>query len=251
MSEVHEALRTSVSRLRSVVQSLSDAQLEMAAYPSKWTIAHVLSHLGSTAVILSRPYEDALAGRETPPEFLQSVRDTWSAKSPREQASDSLEADRDFLDGLDGLSPEDRARFKFVMGPIALDFDSFVYFRLNEHLVHSWDIDVAFDPSATLSAHAVPFVVDNLDLAASYSGQSTASEHLVHVRTTDPRRDLAFSFGADGVAIGPCEPVDRPDLVLPAEALIRLVYGRLDPEHTPPVEGDSDLDELRRTFTGF
>jgi hypothetical protein len=44
--------------------------------------------------------------------------------------------------------------------------------------------------------------------------------------------------------------VDDPDLVLPAEALIRLVYGRLDPEHTPPVGGTADLDELRRVFPG-
>jgi hypothetical protein len=38
---------------------------------------------------------------------------------------------------------------------------------------------------------------------------------------------------------------------LPAEALIRLVYGRLDPDHTPAVKGDPDvLDRLRRVFPG-
>jgi hypothetical protein len=39
---------------------------------------------------------------------------------------------------------------------------------------------------------------------------------------------------------------------LPAEALIRLVYGRLDAAHTPPsvrVE-NIDLDALRRAFPG-
>jgi len=41
------------------------------------------------------------------------------------------------------------------------------------------------------------------------------------------------------------------DLVLPAEAFERLVYGRLDPAHTPDVEGDASLlDELRRVFPG-
>jgi hypothetical protein len=30
------------------------------------------------------------------------------------------------------------------------------------------------------------------------------------------------------------------------------VYGRLDPDHTPPVEtADADLDELRKVFPGF
>jgi hypothetical protein len=40
-------------------------------------------------------------------------------------------------------------------------------------------------------------------------------------------------------------------LVLPAEAFARLIYGRLDPEHTPPVTGDIDtVDDLRRAFPG-
>jgi hypothetical protein len=40
---------------------------------------------------------------------------------------------------------------------------------------------------------------------------------------------------------------------MPASALVRLAYGRLDPEHTPPtVETDEiDLDTLRRIFPGF
>jgi hypothetical protein len=41
-----------------------------------------------------------------------------------------------------------------------------------------------------------------------------------------------------------------PDLELPAEAFVRLVYGRLDPAHTPPVSGTADLDELRSVFPG-
>jgi hypothetical protein len=41
-------------------------------------------------------------------------------------------------------------------------------------------------------------------------------------------------------------------LVLPAEAFIRLVYGRLDPEHTPELAVVGiDLDELRRAFPGL
>jgi len=41
-------------------------------------------------------------------------------------------------------------------------------------------------------------------------------------------------------------------LRLPAEALVRLVYGRLDPAHTPALEARGvDVDELRRIFPGF
>jgi hypothetical protein len=39
---------------------------------------------------------------------------------------------------------------------------------------------------------------------------------------------------------------------LPAEAFVRLVYGRLDPDHTPPLTSRQvDLDRLRRAFPGF
>ena len=39
---------------------------------------------------------------------------------------------------------------------------------------------------------------------------------------------------------------------MPAEAFVRLVYGRLDPAHTPPIKAHrADLDELRQLFPGF
>jgi hypothetical protein len=39
--------------------------------------------------------------------------------------------------------------------------------------------------------------------------------------------------------------------VLPAEAYCRLVYGRLDPEHTPALTGDDALlDTVRSVLPG-
>ena len=70
------------------------------------------------------------------------------------------------------------------------------------------------------------------------------------VRTTDPARDFSLTTGPDAVALAPGDG-GAPDLTLPAEAFIRLVYGRLDPEHTPPFEGDPALlDSLRSVFPG-
>lgn len=53
------ALCASVSLLRAVVEPLVDAQLQLPAYPTEWTIADVLSHIGSGAVILQRRLDDA------------------------------------------------------------------------------------------------------------------------------------------------------------------------------------------------
>ena len=39
--------------------------------------------------------------------------------------------------------------------------------------------------------------------------------------------------------------------MLPAEALVRPVYGRLDPDHTPGGVDDPRLATLRRVFPGF
>ncbi len=69
--------------------------------------------------------------------------------------------------------------------------------------------------------------------------------------TTGPERTFLVVLGPDEVSLSPADPGADPDLVLPAEALVRLVYGRLDPGHTPPVEGTADLDELRAVFPGF
>jgi uncharacterized protein (TIGR03083 family) len=250
MTKPLDALRISAARLRSVITSLSEAQLVAPAYPADWTIAHVLSHLGSGAVILTRRLADAVAGRETAPDFSQSVWDSWNAKSPRAQAEHVLVADQALIDALDALSQEARESFHFSMGPMNFDFDGFVYLRLNEHVLHLWDVEVALDPSVTLTPDAVPLVVDNLELVVRFTAKSRAAEHLVHVRTTDPRRDLALAIGGEGVTIGPSAPVEVPDLVIPAEALIRLVYGRMDPVHTPATHGTADLDELRSTFPG-
>ena len=40
---------------------------------------------------------------------------------------------------------------------------------------------------------------------------------------------------------------------MPAEALLRLAYGRLDPAHTPArsTADPADLDQLRAIFPGF
>ncbi len=42
------------------------------------------------------------------------------------------------------------------------------------------------------------------------------------------------------------------ELRLPAEAFVRLVYGRMDEAHTPAVESAGvELDELRQIFPGY
>jgi len=247
------ALRNSVRRLHELCRGLDDAQLEAMSYARDWSIADVLSHLGSAAVIMRRRLEDTMAGAETPDDFAPAVWEEWNAKSARAKADDALVADESVLEAFESVTPADRARLRFPMGPLSLGFDEFAALRLNEHAFHTWDIEVVFDDGAHLPQDAAAEVVDNLVLIARFTGRPTDEVSDVVVRTTDPAREFAVSLSAEGVELseGEGDSVREPDLVLPAEAFCRLVYGRLDPEHTPALTGDDALlDTVRSVFPG-
>jgi len=244
-------LRESVGRLHQLCRGLDDAELETQSYCREWSIADVLSHLGSSAVIMGRRLEDAQAGRATPDDFPPSVWDEWNAKSARAKADDALVADEALLEALEAVGAPDRDRLTFPMGPLTFDFDQFARARVNEHALHTWDIEVVFDERAHLPHDAVAVVVDNLGLIARFTGRPTGVPRHVVVGTTDPVREFTVRLAVDAVELGPGGNEGALDLVLPAEAFCRLVYGRLDAAHTPVVTGDAAvLDSLRAVFPG-
>jgi len=243
-------LRSSAEHLSDVVEHLDADQLDASAYPSEWSIADVLSHLGSGAVILQRRLEDTLAGDETPSEFSEGVWDEWNAKSSVVKRTDGLAADQALLARLGSLRDAERADLRFSMGPLSEDFAGFVGLRVNEHVLHTWDIEVPMDPEATLDPEASEYIIDRLELIARFTGKAADVDLHLSVRTADPRRDFALSVGPEAVTLNSSEPEPHPDLELPAEAFIRLVYGRLDPDHTPALEGHDHLVKLRRVFPG-
>ena len=182
-----DALRSSVDRLAALVRPLG-ADVRRHAYPSEWTIADVLSHLGSGAVIMTRNIDDAVAGRSAPDGFNASVWDEWNAKSPEEQAADSLTVDGTCTERLERLTPDQRASIRVALGPMELAFDQIVGMRLNEHLLHEWDVAVALDPSATLAADGTEQVVDNLELIGRFAAKPAGPPRTVTIATTAPAR---------------------------------------------------------------
>lgn len=251
MSDSLDALELSIKRLRSFVEGLSEHQFVASAYPTEWTVADVMSHIGSAAVIFKRGVDDSLEGRATPSEFNQSVWDVWNAKTPHAQVTDALGADRALLARLTAMTPEERERFRLKLGPMSFDFERAVKLRLAEHAMHTWDIEEAFDTSVTLQSEAVPLLIDNLELVMRFGAKPTDNEHTLHIRTTDPLREFALTQSGDGVTLNRIDDVQRIDLELPAEAFLRLTYGRLDEEHTPAGIDPTHLDELRRVFPGI
>ena len=149
------------------------------------------------------------------------------------QGGHALVADRDLLERVESLSDEDRSSFRFSMGPLELLFDGFVGMRLNEHALHTWDIEVTIDPIATVPAESTAHIVDNLELIARFTAKPTGNTGAIAVRTDQPRRTSPSN------SLPMRSPSEREmDRASPISnfrpGFVRLTYGdwiRLNPEH--------------------
>src|SRR3982750_4859153 len=98
------SLRATHDELAGLVRTLDDDQLTRPSGASEWTVAQVLSHLGSGAEISLAGFRAALDGAPAPEQdFNERVWDRWNAMSPREQADGFLEHDAVLVQTLEGL----------------------------------------------------------------------------------------------------------------------------------------------------
>lgn len=251
------AVRESHQRLVDCVAGLTDDQLSGPSYDDEWTIAQVLSHLGSGAEIFSMVLLAGREGRSAPGlEEFQPVWGRWNAKPAMQQVHDAIAADAAFLDQLGSLDAHQLADWRIVMFGDDQDLVGLLRLRLGEHAVHTWDVAVVRDSNATLAPSVVDLLVDPLDQLVRRVAKPTDAPVAVRIVTERPPRQLRLRVDDDGASLtagdGTADVVDDPVLHLPAEALVRLVYGRLDPHHTPPLDATGvDLDLLRRVFPGF
>ena len=247
------ALRHSHDRLRASVEPLGLAELEQRSYASEWSIAQVLSHLGSQAEIFGLFLDAGLTGQEPPGrEEFMPIWDSWNAKDPQAQAADALRADQATLERFESLDAEQLARVHLKMFGMELGATGLARMRVGEHAIHTWDVAVALDPSATVKADAVGLLIDTVGQLAAWAGKPDGKQRRLRVSTTDPERHFILETG-DAVSLTESDGEDGLlELRLPAEAFVRLVYGRMDEAHTPPTESAGvELDELRPIFPGF
>jgi uncharacterized protein (TIGR03083 family) len=250
------ALRGSQQRLAAMVTPMSAAAVESPSYDSEWSIAQVMSHLGSGAEIFALFIDAGLTGSPSPAfEQFQPIWDTWNSKSPNDQAQDGLRADATFVEQLDGLDEAQQASWQLEMFGGEQRLADVIRLRLGEHTLHSWDVAVMGDPDATLAPDAVALLIDHMGQLVARAGKTPAKPIGVVFETADPARSLRLDATGEALSLTAQEPGTRADgdavVRLPAEALIRLFYGRLDPDHTPSIETDGiDLDTLRTMFPG-
>lgn len=252
-----QTLRESHDRLAGIVGKLSPEQVSGPSYCSEWSTAQVLSHLGSGAEIGLGNLEASLAHQEAPSrDVYQGIWARWDAKTPDQMAADFVESDRRYVTRLEGLSDAELASVSTQMMGRTLDATAIVGMRLYEHALHTWDVEVIGDPKATVQAQAVDLIIDLLPgrigrLARGEKPKAASVE--LRVDSVAPARSSHLKIG-DEVSLEADGGSPGGTLALPSEALLRLTYGRLDPEHTPPdvkIEGPVSLDELRTLFGGF
>ena len=113
-------LRESHERLAGLVEPLTPEQVRARSFCTDWSIAQVLSHIGSGAEISLLMLPGALGeGEPAGPESFQAVWDVWNAKTPDAQAADALAADERQVATLEQLTDEQYDAFLKGEHPIA------------------------------------------------------------------------------------------------------------------------------------
>src|SRR4051794_28327122 len=108
-------LRANHDRLAAFVASLDEDQLKSPSGALEWTIADVLSHLGSGAEIQHHTIARALGLEEDEPEN-QPIWDRWNALPPTEQATEFVVADERLVALSESLTPQQRAEVRVDLG---------------------------------------------------------------------------------------------------------------------------------------
>jgi len=244
--------RRSQQRLAGIVEPLDEAGLERTSYADDWSVAEVLSHLGSQSEIFSLFVEAALGEGEPPTQdAFGSIWDRWNAKSPTAQRADSLATDDRLLRRIEGLDDDQLAAAHVEMFGSDVGIAGLLHRRLPEHALHTWDVAVIFDEEAEVAADAVEVIVDELDYLVSRVGRPAAHPTTVAVNTERPERH--FVLDTAGVELRSGSAGAAASVDLSAEAFVRLVYGRLTdtglPRDKVHTRGAS-LEDLRAVFTG-
>ncbi len=252
------ALRSEHDALAATVPTLSEAQLTGSSGASDWTVADVLSHLGSGAEITLAGLRAGLGETPAPgPGFNESVWDRWNALSPQDQAAGWLASNSALVTAFESVPEANHEDLKIDIGflPEPLPFASFAAMRLSEAVPHGWDVRAGLDPAAALTEPSAELLAEHLSSGLSFLlgfiGQPSvaADDAVVEISGTPYRIVLD-----DKARLTTDAATATATFAGPLESAMRLIYGRLGPKFTPAgveVTGALTLDELRESFPGF
>jgi uncharacterized protein (TIGR03083 family) len=252
------ALREGHTALAEFVPTLSDDQLAGPSGASQWTVAEVLGHLGSGAEIMLAGLHSALDGRAAPgPEFNGPVWDRWNAMSADEKRAGYVERSDVLVGAFDALDRQERDSLEIGVSymPAPLPLATFAGLRLNETALHGWDIRVGVDSDAELDAGSADLLAellaDQIGFMLAFIAKPDRIDRPVVLEIAGSNLVISIT---DAVTLGkPAAPASAT-FTGPLASAIRLIAGRLGPDHTPrslDVTGNVTLAELREVFPGY
>ena len=247
------ALRANHDALAAVVPELTAQQLTGRSGAAEWSVAQVLSHLGSGAEIARKPIATA-AGEQVESEDNKEIWARWDGSSPAQQAAGYVEHDPAYLDTVEGLSPEQRDSLRVDLGflPEPVPLEVALGMRLNEVANHAWDVHVGLDPQAEIDSETAGVLVELFTGPLAFLLGFTAKPDLLdgEVRLAVPGGALEIT---EKIVVSGSVADPTATLVGPQGAVVRLISGRLTPEHSEgvAVTGDVSLDDLRQVFPGY
>lgn len=252
------ALRATHDGLADHVPELTDDQLTGPSGAAEWSLAQVLSHLGSGAEIGLATLRSTLDGTPAPgQDFNQGVWDRWNAMTPREQADGFVEHDAALVAAYEAVPADQRESVQVDLGftPAPLAFASYAGLRLNESALHGWDARVALDPEAALTATEASLLAEHLSGGLGFLLGFIGKADLLGEPVVVGIDGSGYAITVADRAALTAEPVETTaTLTGPLEAAVRLLAGRLTADHTPAgvqVTGNTDLAGLRTVFPGY
>ena len=252
-------LRTEHDSLLSLVRALDASDLERPSYAAEWTIAQVLSHLGSGAEINLSNIRAALHGSERIPQAdYPELWGRWDNLPPSEQAAGFERWHGALVAGFEDAAPRlSDLSISTAMGTLA--GSAVLGMRFREATIHAWDVAVAIDDAAVIRGAAAGILADQspgmMERVADQSVAAILDLEAVSIIGIYPDRSFILSIEGDAITLRPGADASGTSMLrLPTEAFVRLVYGRLDDNHingTIVQKPDGLLNRLRNIFTGF
>jgi uncharacterized protein (TIGR03083 family) len=251
------ALRTASYDLRRLVDGLSEEELSRPSFADDWTVAQVLSHLGSGAEICAELVRRGLSGSDRGPqrEELLPVWERWNAMAPTEQREQWRSADRAHIELLESVTAEQEQTLlvPYFAGP--MDLTTYLGYRLSEHAVHGWDVASVFDADAVVGQ--LDLAWERIDLIATRFHDPAARDSLapraIEVKHGGRRDRLDIREEIHLVAGDPTGTTAEPTATATGttDVLTRLVYGRHRAGDQLDVTGSVTRADLVRLFPGF
>jgi uncharacterized protein (TIGR03083 family) len=248
-------LRAHHDRLAAHVATLTADDLAATSGAEKWTVADVLSHLGSGAELSRHSLAAALGEAEGDRPANEAVWDRWNAMTPADQAAGFVSSDARLVELYESLTPDQRATTSVDLGflPAPVPVATALGMRLNEQVLHGWDVRVGADPDAALTDTAAELLLqhyaDGMGFMLGFIGKADRVDEPVRLAVGD--HTLVIT---DAVALEAGTIDTTATYAGPLEAVARLMSGRLGEDHTPSdaaITGNVTLDELRAVFPGY